>query len=73
METLITITAFVLLASIAEASHVIGNVSGYTRRDGTYVPDYYRSRPDSKFAGVGNGKAYDRDPDRTKARRARRA
>jgi hypothetical protein len=46
MKKIILIVALCLFVGIAEAGHTPGHVSNYTRPDGTYVPDHYRSAPD---------------------------
>jgi hypothetical protein len=46
MKKTILVVALFLFVGIADAGHMPGHVSNYTRPDGTYVPDYYRSTPD---------------------------
>ena len=58
MKKTILVVALFLFVGIAEAGHMPGHVSNYTRPDGTYVPDHYRSTPDgnpySNWAYPGN-------------------
>lgn len=63
MKTLTVIIAAMLCASQANAEWV----SGYTRKDGSYVQSYQRTAPDGQQwnnYGSGVGPGYSRDSDR---------
>ena len=47
MKKLFSLVALLVLFSITSAAFADEYVRGYFRRDGTYVPGYYRSSPDS--------------------------
>jgi len=44
VKIIFTFAAFIIIAGLAEAGHVVGHIDGYYRRDGTYVSPHYRSR-----------------------------
>src|SRR5437016_3583235 len=60
--TTILAAVIFLVLSINSLAHPDEYVRGYTRKDGTYVPPYYRSSPDSNpynnFSYPGNTNPY---------------